>query len=166
MGIRNVFKKNKAGTEVRELQISDPVSQNFDYGTQIPPWLNSYADLATVEVDSYVHPARDRYYDAEKRGFAALQTFGSTTWVHSKDAKDDISLRSSSSSDDGSVAIVSPPPYQETTQPERRGLRKRLFRNRGLNADGTVRDEYDDLSMPDWGIPDEFATPAARRRFW
>jgi hypothetical protein len=173
MGISrlNVFKKNKAGAEPQPLEIGDPVSKNFDYGDSIPPWLNNYADLRNIEVDQYVHAARDGYFDREKQGFAALQTFGSTTWVHGpNDAKqpkavDDLSLRSSSSSDDGSIATLnSPPAYDNPTQPEHRGLRKCLFRNRGRNADGSLRDEYDDYSMPDWGMPDEYATP--RRRFW
>ena len=165
MGIRNCFKKNKGDAAPSKLEISNPISQNYEYGDSIPPWLNNYADLRTVEVESYVHPARDdRYFDAEKRGFAALQTFGpSTTWVQ---PKDNASVRSSSSSDDGSIAILaSPPPYNDPAQPERRGLRQRLhLRNKGLNADGSLRDEYDDLGMPDWGMPDEYAAP--RRHFW
>lgn len=167
--LRNTVFKSKASSRQiasssaapHSMSISSPTSQNFDYGSSIPPWMNSYADLRTVEVQPIIHAARDGYYDREKRGFAALQTFGSTTWVPS-DAElskkhgietDDISLRSNSTAD--SVSIDLPDRQADT----RRGLRKRAFRSRRHDPD-----EYDDYSMPDWGVPDEYAV--ARRRFW
>ena len=160
------FKKPKPAPAT--LSISSPVSRPFDYekvfssGRPIPPHNGSNSKLASVNY--LAEPAKvytAKHLEEPTIPYADPQP----TWNHRRSS----SLSRTETSSSSRTAKHSP---QQTQRKARFWTRRKgsykgtLFRNAGIDVDGSLKLEYEEIRDTDWGEPDEWLPRERRPRYW
>lgn len=147
MFFSRLLKKNNPSEP--ELEISAPISQPFQYGQDgCPPWMNDYATHLTAPICT-PHAASKKYHT--KHAYteeAAISRSSTEGW--GSDSSRSVSLND----------ISAPSPLLQVPYYAREGYieptkhkKRHLFRNRGLNANGELADDYEEIAEDAWDSP-------------
>ena len=144
------------------LQIGEPMSQPFDYSHPIPPYHYEYQPLP---VNSVPLPP-PKTYRTKYALSPAPPSAGPRDWRYEEKQR----ARAPSQS-------ISPPntAAASTEQPTRRrkgsiwspkSSTKKFFRNAGLDENGRLKSEYEQIGDTDWGEPDVYAPTYKKPSAW
>jgi hypothetical protein len=136
--------KSESASAPAIFSISAPTSQPFDYEKNpLPPWQATFLETHTIDHENIPDP---KVYHTKYPPPQFPQHFpvAESDWS---------GVRTRCGSDASSTSTVEEPKKHKWFASTRR-----LFRNRGLDENGNLKNDYQDIVDDDWGTPDAYTS--------